>query len=314
MFYRPSAFAVTLSLVIGLAPSTGAESTPDKLELSTEKVIVFKDGYALILKKAKGKTNELGEVFTEEVPDAAILGSFWAFSPDGRLIGMKSGWETVKTEEEKEVPCFQHIEILEANTGKECTVTLNSDTILKGRIKQTLMQEIDSTLTAPLRSAFGFSGLTSSANPPTSTISSINGISFILSTADGDVLLPVSQIRTLMIPQMKTTLARKVTNTMRSKRLTIRMADANKEHELTIMYFRPGLRWIPTYRVNLAEDPEVKKAGVSLQAEILNEAEDLKGVPIDIVVGVPHFRFKDVPSRWCWNSPCTTPCSRLHRS
>ena len=296
MFYRPSAFAIALSLSIGTASHLGAESVPDELNLSTEKVIVFKDGYALVLKKATGKTNDRGEVFTEEVPDAAILGSFWTISREGRLISMKSGWETVKTEEEKEVPCLQHIEILRANEGKECTATLNSDTTLKGKIKKALAQESSSALSSTVRSSLGFSALAPSANPPTSTITAISGNSFILSTADGDVLLPVSQIRTLTVPDMRTTIARKVTKTKRSKRLTIRLADANKEHELTIRYFRPGLRWIPAYRINLAEDAKVKKAKISLQAEILNEAEDLEDVPIDIVVGVPHFRFKETPS------------------
>jgi hypothetical protein len=35
---------------------------------------------------------------------------------------------------------------------------------------------------------------------------------------------------------------------------------------------------------------------MSLQAEILNEAEDLKDVPMDLVVGVPNFRFKKTVS------------------
>ena len=58
----------------------------------------------------------------------------------------------------------------------------------------------------------------------------------------------------------------------------------------------PGIRWIPTYRVSLNENKEKKTAAVSLQAELLNEAEDLDNVPVDIVVGVPNFRFRGTPS------------------
>jgi len=65
------------------------------------------------------------------------------------------------------------------------------------------------------------------------------------------------------------------------------------ERDITLVYFRPGLRWIPTYRAELDPDPKVKKAKLTLQAEIINEVEDFDEVPIDIVVGVPNFRFKD---------------------
>jgi len=43
----------------------------------------------------------------------------------------------------------------------------------------------------------------------------------------------------------------------------------------------------------------VDTANLALQAELLNEAEDLADVALDLVVGVPHFRFKNV------NSPLT---------
>jgi hypothetical protein len=66
------------------------------------------------------------------------------------------------------------------------------------------------------------------------------------------------------------------------------------------MYFRPGVRWIPTYRLQLGGgekgNGEKKFAHIALQAELLNEAEDLTDVPIDIVVGVPNFRFRQTPS------------------
>jgi hypothetical protein len=65
---------------------------------------------------------------------------------------------------------------------------------------------------------------------------------------------------------------------------------------VNLLYFRPGVRWIPTYRVDINGAKDKKFAKVSLQAELLNEAEDLADVPLDIVVGVPNFRFKDTPS------------------
>jgi hypothetical protein len=65
---------------------------------------------------------------------------------------------------------------------------------------------------------------------------------------------------------------------------------ADKEVALKLFYFTGGLRWIPTYRVS----GELKdKAELALQGEVLNEIEDLDKAALDLVVGVPNFRFKD---------------------
>lgn len=57
------------------------------------------------------------------------------------------------------------------------------------------------------------------------------------------------------------------------------------------------MRWIPTYRVDLTTNPKQQKiAKISQQAELLNEAEDLLDTAVDIVVGVPNFRFRTLPS------------------
>jgi len=62
---------------------------------------------------------------------------------------------------------------------------------------------------------------------------------------------------------------------------------------LRILYFSPGVRWIPAYRL---EGDIEDSAVLSLQGEVLNEAEDIERAALDLVVGVPNFRFKDVVS------------------
>src|SRR6185436_4415002 len=103
---------------------------------------------------------------------------------------------------------------------------------------------------------------------------------------------------------MTTTRREEVTN--RHKRLTFELGaptGARKDSaerpspgspvKLTIVYFTPGVRWIPTYRVG----GELKTdAAINLQAELLNELEDIDGAALDLVVGVPSFRFKGVIS------------------
>ena len=101
-----------------------AEKNASELELKTERVIVFKDGYALIIKRGVATTDKAGEVFTDEVPDAAVLGSFWAVPEEGRLICMLAGRKSTKDSDDKPMPCTQPIEILMANKGQPSTTAL----------------------------------------------------------------------------------------------------------------------------------------------------------------------------------------------
>jgi hypothetical protein len=79
------------------------------------------------------------------------------------------------------------------------------------------------------------------------------------------------------------------------KRLTLEFgkAAAGATVKLRLFYFAPGIRWIPTYRLHSGDGA---KADLALSGELLNEVEDLKGAALDLVVGVPHFKFQDLPS------------------
>ena len=96
-----------------------------------------------------------------------------------------------------------------------------------------------------------------------------------------------------MTDELATARTEVVTKTTKKKRLTLRFAAANAHRTITLTYFRPGARGVPTYRLVLSTKDRAK---LTLQAEIINEAEDLSGMPIDVVVGVPNFRFKDAVS------------------
>ncbi|MBN2476096.1 MAG: hypothetical protein JXB62_15905 [Pirellulales bacterium] len=289
------AVAIGTALIVAAAvPVVGraAEGDGQLLELKTERVIVFKDGYCLIVKRGTAVTDAQGEIHTEQVPDAAVLGSFWAVPKQGRLLSMRAGWKESTETTDKPVRCVQHVEVLQANLGKACKVELSEKGTFSGTIREVLFEESAQAVPVGLRSLFGLP----EAPRDSETISQIAGSYFVLRTDDGDVLLPIAQIRTLSIHDMKTAVQRTVTAKKRTKQLTFRFEKPDQRRELLVMYFRPGLRWIPTYRVELVEDEEKKVADMALQAEILNEAEDLEGVPFDIVVGVPNFRFRAVPS------------------
>lgn len=284
------------------ASSADRPLSANELKLKTERVIVFKDGYAMIIKRATGTTNENGELYTNQVPDSAVLGSFWATPREGRIVTMTAGWVEAEKTERKETACRDTMEVLRANLGKACSLQLSDKSILSGKIVRVLTQKTTIPLTEaqrialglPVRTAFrpSLSSSRQPALPITQTISGVVGNQFVLKTQDGDVLVPASSIQRLTIPQMTTTTQHTVTTKQRTKRLTFRFEAAGQKREMLIVYFRPGIRWIPTYRINLTKKDGKKMAEISMQAEILNEAEDLLDMPLDIVVGVPNFRFR----------------------
>lgn len=298
--------AATL-LFFGLAAGlSAADRKPNELDLKTERVIIFKDGYCLVIKRGTATADKSGEVFTDEVPDAAVLGTFWAVPEEGRLVSMLAGWKTTDEAVDKDLPCRETIEVLLANKGKSAKVELHDKTLHSGIIQEVLVEKtpvplVEPQLEALLSSRSALTRAVSARRPAADateshTLTGITGGNFILRSEDGDVLLNAANVRSLSIREMKTTIAKTAKTTRRAKRLTFKLPEGGKKQSLAIMYFRPGVRWIPTYRVNLGEKAGKKVANIALQAELLNEAEDLVDVPVDIVVGVPNFRFRGTPS------------------
>jgi len=101
-----------LGMLLGLAGLFWGDEVVDKkvnekpgnIELTTEQVVVFKDGYCLVVKDGVAKTDENGFAHTYEVPNAAVLGSFWAIPEAGEIKSMVAGWEEIKTEGWARVP------------------------------------------------------------------------------------------------------------------------------------------------------------------------------------------------------------------
>lgn len=294
----------TICSVLAAGSLLAAEKGANELTLQTDRAIVFKDGYFLIIKRAVGIANEKGEVYTDDVPDSAVLGSFWAIPDEGKLINMHAGWRSTEETEDKELDCRDQLEILLANVGKQIKVETNDKTIYNGTILKVLadktMQPIDPTFWDLRKSSINSAVLVRSLNSvepsKTETLATFQGAHFVLRTEEGDVLLHVGNIRSLSIKEMATKINRTSKTTRKTKRLSFTVPTPGKKVSMSILYFRPGIRWIPTYRVTLAEKEGKKMANMALQAELLNEAEDLNNVPIDLVVGVPNFRFKDTIS------------------
>lgn len=296
---------------------------PEPLDFKAQRLVVFKDGYCMVIKKAIVPEGTDDFAFTDDVPDAAVLGSFWAIPDQGKFAAMSAAWVEDVREEQQEFPATQTHDLLIANLGREAKVTLNDGRIVTGVIHHVLANTVDVPV-ADL--AHATSGAVPSAalardlaiyrggyrpispsdgSVPGSTtertVATAQGQSFVIRTEEGDVMLPVSDVKSLTVKDMNFKVTRKVTTKKKTKRITFRFSKSprtgvQRPKEIELMYFRPGIRWVPTYKVELAADEKNAMAKMQMQAEILNEAEDVENVPVDIVVGVPNFRFKDTPS------------------
>src|SRR5207237_4210420 len=85
-----------------------------------------------VIKTGNGKADADGRAFITDVPDAAVLGCFWATSGDGsHILAMRAEWDEQKQRRDNEINCTTMVELLRANVGKSVVLEL-TDRIDKG--------------------------------------------------------------------------------------------------------------------------------------------------------------------------------------
>src|SRR6266571_4420618 len=134
---------ITCSLV--WAQEKPPHAAASQLQLATERVIIFKDGYGLIVKNGKATADAQGKVFTPQVPESAILGSFWAMSDAQKLLAMEAGWEEKREVREKRTACITIPELLRANVGRRVSLRLGDGRNITGTLVQVLDMPGDTT-------------------------------------------------------------------------------------------------------------------------------------------------------------------------
>ena len=273
---RVACLAVLGGCLFGLTASAMADSPPSsgQLSLTLRKAVVFKDGYALIIKQAHGTADDHGFVHTFDVPDTAVLGSFWAVSKHARVLAMKAEYTDT----------WQRIPL------RPSAAQNNLPNLLSAAVGHTvtLTTADGQTYTGTLLNRAAVNDV-----PVLSLLPEMPTANRLAAETVQPIMLAESKIASLSCPSLASTDPNAAF--VRAKRLSFDLGQeaADKPVELSLMYFTPGLRWIPTYRVS---GDLKQQADLALQAEILNELEDLKDVALDLVVGVPHFRFSQTIS------------------
>jgi hypothetical protein len=336
MSRRPLIVLLLIAIVASVATAQTAPSTQpaaNELKLTTDRLVVFKDGHGLVIQTGKGTADAEGRAFVTDVPDSATLGCFWAVGEQDAILAMRAEWVETREIKKRETPCLTIAEIIRANLGKPVTLELadaagaaagagdKGTTVTRdGKLLELLEVAPDEIGAEPAvapqepgtpqppfvyRSRFrsGFAGALSpdGVPPGEGTITRDllpRGGDLVVVSVEGDrrLVIPVASVKSIRAgADVVTTTTRQQEVRTRSKRLSFDFgkSSAGKAVSLKLFYFTPGLRWIPTYRVS----GELKdSANLALQGEILNDVTDADHAALDLVVGVPHFRFDQTPS------------------
>jgi hypothetical protein len=267
--------ATALLLMMRGAAARAADEVPEAeaaadagLIFETDRVVVFKDGYGLFVKHATGVVGADGLLYTDAVPPAAVLGTFWATADGHDILSLKAEWVERKSSRDEVTDCLTVLDLLRANQGRALSLEMTYGQTITGKLVDVL--EIPP---APDGSAAG------------------GGQLAVMATPTGTMVLPLGLVRSITGDEVETRMTRTTAAATRTKRLWFDLGPEAEGSAVTLrmFYFTSGIRWIPTYRLG----GELKYDGhLALQGEILNEVEDIDGAVLDLVVGVPNFRFK----------------------
>jgi hypothetical protein len=148
-------------------------------------------------------------------------------------------------------------EFLILNKGKK--VKINSPATIKQSIYQ-IVNVVDNTLVAKIDDNFCFFSLPS-----------------------------ISNIEFVDKPESKVKMAEYEKKPDLS--LDIKLANDSKNQQINLSYLQKGITWLPTYFIDINDQ---KKGKLTLEANLMNDIEDLDNVEINFAVGVPAFAFKSV--------------------
>lgn len=263
---RRFALVVAICVVWSLAAYSGEAPNP---ELKTAAVAAFKNGLAFVVKQGDVRL-EAGVGDLEPVPDAT-LGSLWIAPNDAGASLDQVVARRNRLSVQRNLTTLA--DVLLANAGKVVTVIDNSQKEYNGEIvgfRQTEQAE---------KAASG------SAPQPHVTPE------FLLLKSDGKLLaLHFNNIARVVLPPEAIL---QQSQEEEHKALQFKIKGVTDHASLTMGYLEHGMGWTPSYLVSLQDD---SKARITMQAVLVNDAEDLRNTDLFFVVGVPNFAYSNVPS------------------
>ncbi|MCX6827366.1 MAG: hypothetical protein NTV06_08930 [candidate division Zixibacteria bacterium] len=112
----------------------------------------------------------------------------------------------------------------------------------------------------------------------------------IVNSDDSEIVLSRNNFRKIEFPNGCNA---RIISSQPARKIKFKVASPTNEVRINLAYLQKGISWVPCYLVNI-DDP--KKARITMQANLINDAEDLENVDIYFIVGYPNFKFSDILS------------------
>jgi hypothetical protein len=253
---------------------------PPETELKTTTVAAFKNGLAFVVKQGDARL-EAGVGNIASVPNAT-LGSLWIAPNDAGASLDEIVAHRYKVSGQQSLTVLA--EVLLANAGKVLTIVDNNQKEYTGEI-------------VGFRQAAGSASLSN----PSAENSYSNALpvlpqprvvpEFLLLKSEGKILALYFHNIARVVLSADSMLQQ--TQEEERKALRFKIKGATGHANLTMGYLEHGLGWTPSYLISLQDD---KMAQITMQAVLVDDAEDLKDTDLFFVVGVPNFAYANVPS------------------
>lgn len=234
----------------------------------TQSVSIFKNGQSFFIKKGKVQPESGTWKMGKKDTPPALFGSLWFNAPEKKIQSVKSYPDTTIAQKSEQASAV--LDLLYINKGKKMTLLLTDDSILQGEV-------VELTDTKTQKDQYG---------------RVINNLAaLVFKTNAGWVTLNPTYIKQITFSE-KPDFTLKTEEKKMGNVVEIQFASQKQEQDLEMMYLRNGLSWSPQY---LLELQSTTKANLILQSEIANDGENLSDVDLNLVVGVPNFKYaKDV--------------------
>jgi hypothetical protein len=243
-------------------------------KLPIKEITVFKDGHAFVAHEGEMPTDEHGDVVMDYLP-TPVVGTFWPYSAEkrARLVSVVASQKRVLVER----TALNLRELLEANIGAEAIIAETSGSRYAATI-----------LSLPVRSA---EEQAASSLPDSGEHLPEKGNLILLKIAEGAKAIAIDRIQEVTFTHAhKPAAASEEFRNLLNLKLDWGKAKPAKTANVGLFYLQKGVRWIPSYKVELDGNGQ---AAVKLQATLINELADLDDVSVNLVIGVPTFAFKD---------------------
>jgi len=267
---------LAVGFVIAARPVMAAdEKGPARTETRLKRIALFKNGLGFFVREGTLSTSQ-GTVLVGPFA-APAHGTFWVSCP--RTTGLTSVVAREIKVKGDPIPAREVAELLRANIGKKVAV---ADTDVVGTI---VGFAPDRQASPTPRGDYGIGGG-----------GQIEGVApwgrgeyVLIKTDKGIVALSPYSISRV------TFLSDKIESEWRPEvsaaELRAELASPKEGDWLSVSYLAKGITWAPSYLIDISD---AKQARLSAKAEVVNEAEDLKGTHVDLITGFPNLKFADV--------------------